>query len=171
MTKRVCLMVCALVGSLAISTAAAQESPLYFGFKAGRMETDVGGFDAASNFGFTFGYELLRDFNGSFALEGEYTRDLAKGDVAGAGNWKIETLAGYGAYRTADTVYLKAKSGLLRRDATVRGADAGFAGRDSEISFGAGVGVRLTQKTGLELEYTVIESAVSFLSLGYFTHF
>lgn len=165
------LTVCALAASLAIPTAAAQKSPLYVGLKAGGMEADVGGFDAASNFGFTLGYELLRNLNGSFALEGEYTRSLSKGGIAGAGNWKIETLAGYGAYRTGDAVYLKAKFGLLRRDAQVSGAGAGFAGRDNETSFGAGVGVRFTQKTGLELEYTVVESDVSFLGLGYFTHF
>ena len=87
------------------------------------------------------------------------------------GNWKIETLAGYGAYRTASDFYVKAKIGYLREDVTVSGIGSDISGKDSGLSYGAGVGYRFNSKSGLELEYTVIEDDISFIGLGYFTHF
>lgn len=160
-----------LGGWLAGAPAQAQENPVYFGLKAGQMDADQGGFDAASNIGVIFGYAMVRDVRGAFALEGEYTLNLSKGDIAGGGDWKVETLAVYGAYRTADTVYLKAKAGALRQDVRCRGSSRDICGKDSGLSLGAGVGWRLNRKIGLELEYTMIEEDIGFLSLGYFTHF
>lgn len=168
-----------LIGTLGVwlvaAPALAQENPVYFGIKAGQMNPDADGFDDASNIGFIFGYNLFQDANGTLALEAEYTRNLSEGDVAigGArGAWKIETLAGYGAYRTAGDVYVKAKAGILREDAKVSIGGGGISsGKDSGFSFGAGVGVRFNRKVGLEIEYTVINEDVGFLSLGYFTHF
>lgn len=164
-----------VVGVALCAVASAEESPLYFGLKAGQMDIDHGGFDTSSNFGLLFGYDLFRDVNGSFAVEAEYTHDISKGDVhvGGAnGDWKIETIAGYGAYRTAGPVYLKAKAGYLREDISVSGVSGtGVSGKNSKFSFGAGVGYYFNRKTGIELEYTVIDPDVNFLSLGYFTHF
>lgn len=157
------------------TAAAAQENPLYFGLKAGQMDLDASGFDNSSNFGLMLGYDLYRDANGALAVEAEYTHDISKGDVnvsGVGGNWKIETLAGYGAYRTAGPVYLKAKAGYLREDISVSGISGNtVSGKDSGFSFGAGVGYHFNSKTGIELEYTVIEEDVNFLSIGYFTHF
>lgn len=150
----------------------AQENPLYFGIKAGQMDPDADGFDEATNVGLIAGYDLSRDANGTLALEVEYTRSLSEGDVRFGGEWEIETLAGYGAYRTAGDVYVKAKAGVLSEDVKVsRTGGAIASGKDSGFSFGAGVGVRLNRKVGLEIEYTIIEEDIGFLSLGYFTHF
>lgn len=160
---------------LGFSTAAAQENPVHFGLKAGRMDADVPGFGKASILGLLFGFDLHRDDSGVFSFEGEYTRNLSDGDLAiGAipGDWKIETLAGYAAYRTAGNVYVKAKTGILHQDVKVSTAAAApFAGQDTGFSFGSGIGWRFNRKTGLELEYTVLEEDLTFLSLGYFTHF
>ncbi|MFL6624030.1 MAG: porin family protein [Sulfurifustis sp.] len=166
----------ALVAGVTIcAAAAAQESPLYFGLKAGQMDIDQSGFDTSSNFGLLLGYDLFRDVNGSLAIEAEYTRDISKGDVqigAANGDWKIETLAAYGAYRTAGPIYLKAKAGYLSEDISVSGVSGtGVSGNDSGFSFGAGVGYYFNRKTGIEFEYTVIEQDVNFFSIGYFTHF
>jgi opacity protein-like surface antigen len=172
MMTRLFLAIGALASALAMPVAYAQQNPIYFGVKLGQMDADVAGFDDATNFGLLFGYTLLRDEIGALAIEGEYTRALSEGDVAGGGEWEVETLAAYAAYRTADTVFLKAKAGLLREEIKVSGVFAApISGKDSGISFGAGVGYRINRKVGLELEYTVIEDDISFLSLGYFTHF
>lgn len=161
----------ALAAWLIATPALAQENPVFFGVKAGQMDVDQGGFGAASNIGFIFGYALLRDAAGAFALEAEYTRNLSAGDIAAAGDWRIETLAVYGAYRTADNVYLKAKAGALNQDVKCQRTSRGICGKASGVSFGAGVGWRLNRKVGFELEYTLIEEDIGFLSLGYFTHF
>lgn len=159
-----CLLVCA--------GAAAQENPMYFGIKAGQVDSSRDGYDPASNFGLLLGYDLHRDANGAFAIEGEYTHNISQGDVSVSGvngRWKIETLAAYGAYRTGGDVYLKAKAGWLSEDINVSGTGGGK--KDSDFSYGAGVGFHFNRKTGLELEYTVLENDFNFLSIGYFTHF
>ncbi len=163
----------ALFGCLSFTTAAsAEDNPVYFGIKAGVMKADVDGFDTSNNFGLLLGFDVYRDVAGAFSIEGEYTRKLSKGNVSGGGDWKIETLAAYGAYRTAGDLYLKAKVGYLREDVSVSGVgNTSVSGTDSGVSYGAGVGYRFNRKTGLELEYTIIEGDISFLSLGYFTHF
>lgn len=173
--KHAYVLLGALSAWLAVSTAAAQQNPVYFGLKAGRMDADAAGFGQASNIGLIFGFDLSQDDNGVFSFEGEYTRHISDGNVAVGGirgDWKIETLAGYGAYRTAGDVYVKAKAGMLHEDLKVSVAGGAISsGKETGFSFGSGVGWRFNRKTGLELEYTVIEEDVRFLSLGYFTHF
>lgn len=175
MKKHRYLRVVALIAGVGICTAAAsQENPLYLGIKIGQMDIDQSGFDTSINFGLLVGYDILRDANGAFSIEAEYTRDISEGDVdiGGVnGDWHIETLAAYGAYRTAGPVYLKARAGYLREDVSVSGINSGVAGKDSGLSYGAGVGYYLNRKSGIEFEYTAIEHDINFFSLGYFTHF
>lgn len=175
--RRSLLLAFAAIGLVALSPVRAQQAvnPMYFGFKAGTMDADVSGFDEASNWGVLLGFTLYDQAEaGSLALEGEYTRSFNDGDVRIAGlrgDWNVETLALYGAYRTGGNVFLKAKAGWASRDVSVRGPGGRIEGDDSDFSFGAGGGVRLSRKAGLELEYTVIEDDLNFLSLGFFTHF
>ncbi|BAU50205.1 OmpA domain-containing protein transmembrane region- containing protein [Sulfurifustis variabilis] len=162
---------------LAVSPAGAQQvvNPMYFGFKAGTMDLDASGFDNASNWAVLLGFTLYdRPETGSFALEGEYSRSFDDGDVrvAGArGEWDAETLALYGAYRTGGSVFLKAKAGWANWDVNVSGPGTRAEGDDSDFSYGAGAGLRLSPRTGFEAEYTVIESDLSFVSLGFFSRF
>lgn len=154
--------------------AAPPLNPIYFGIKAGTMDADADGFKDASNLGLFAGYTFTQDATGELSAEGEYTRTFDKGDVRAGpvrGDWDVESLAGYLAYRTAGSVYVKAKGGYLWRDISVDGLGRGIEGSDTGFSYGAGVGGRFSNKAGIEIEYTVIDDDISFLSLGYFTHF
>lgn len=162
--------------SVAASSAWAQNGrpadPLYIGVKAGTVEVDESGFDDASNAGVFVGYKLHEDQDGTFFAEGEYSRTFNDGDV-GAGEWDIETLAAYGGYRTAGPWFLKAKAGFAWRDVNIIGLAPGVGvdGSETSLSFGAGGGFRMNQDTGLELEYTYLDSDVSSLMFGIFTRF
>lgn len=158
------------VAASPLSSYAQSLSPWYLGLKAGWMDADASNFDEATNLGLYGGYTLHDDASGRFALEGEYTRSISDGDIPGGG-WDIETLALYGAYRTAGPWFLKIKAGYLDEDISVSAGGSSIAGSDSGLSFGAGGGVRLSNKAAFELEYTVIEEDVNFFSIGYLTHF
>lgn len=171
------LAVVALGAVLAVSPVAAQQvvNPMYFGFKAGTMDADARGFDDASNWAVVLGFTLYdRPEAGSFALEAEYSRSFDDGDVRVAGvrgDWDIDTLAAYGAYRTGGSVFLKAKAGVARWDLSASGPGARVDADDTDFSYGAGAGLRLSPRTGFEAEYTVIESDISFLTIGFFSRF
>lgn len=170
MKRSAVVLVLALFGLAAHGPVQAQQvgNPLYFGGKIGLMDPDRG--DEATNLGVLVGYTLMEDSNGSFAAEGEYTRTFDDGEIGGA-DWDIETLAAYLAYRTAGDVFLKAKAGYGWWDVSVDRVATRFEDDDWDFTFGAGVGFRLSRKSGLELEYTVIQEDIDFLSLGFFTHF
>lgn len=166
----------ALFGLLVCAPAQAQQpgNPVYFGARIGLMDPDVRGFDEATNLGLFVGYTLMQDTRGALAIEGEYTRTFDDGEVNRAGvtsDWEIETLAAYLAYRTAGDVYLKAKAGYGWWDLSVDRIVTGAENDDWDLTFGAGVGFRLSRKAGLEVEYAVIQEDINFLGLGFFTHF
>lgn len=169
--KLLCCTAALMSGLFAGMPSYAQSfSPWYLGLKFGWMDADASGFDDATNVGLYGGYTLHEDVNGNFAIEGEYTRTISDGDIPGGG-WDIDTLAVYGAYRTAGPWFLKLKAGYLDEDINVSAGGSSISGSDSGLSFGAGGGVRLGNKAAFELEYTVIEDDVNFFSIGYLTHF
>lgn len=148
--------------------------PLYFGLKAGAMDVDDTE-DAANNVGVMAGYKLHEDERGAFFAEGEYTRTFSEGEanaVLGSGDYDVETLSAYGGFRSAGQLFWKGKIGVSWWDFAVDGAAPG-AGEDDDVSlsFGAGAGWRLNDTTGIEAEYTFIDSDISFLSVGVFTTF
>lgn len=148
--------------------------PLYFGLKAGAMDVDDTE-DAASNVGAFVGYKFHEDERGAFFGEGEYTRTFSDGEasaVLGSGDYDVETLSAYGGFRSAGQIFWKAKVGLSWWDYSVEGASPG-AGEEDDISlsFGAGAGWRLNENTGIEAEYTILDSDVTFLSVGVFSRF
>lgn len=150
--------------------------PLYFGLKAGAMDVDDTE-DAANNVGVVAGYKLHEDERGAFFAEGEYTRTFSDGDVdvtaGGSGDYDVETLSAYAGFRSAGQIFWKAKAGVSWWDYAVDGAPTRGPSEDDDISlsFGAGAGWRLNEKTGLEAEYTFIDSDINFLSIGIFTTF
>jgi outer membrane immunogenic protein len=174
MTKRL-VFATALAGCLAAPAAMAQgTSPLHFGAKVGVLDPDIGGFDDALNLGVQVGYDLFSDSRGTLSVEGEFTTTLSDGDVAGGGEWDADTLAAYGAFRTAGDVYLKAKAGFLDQDIKRAGGSGGAVitnGDDSGFAFGVGGGWRTNRNAAFELEYTVMSDELTFLSLGYVTRF
>ena len=142
---------------------------LYFGVKGGMMMNDISGFGDAINIGGVVGAPVNHLPQGTISVEGELTTTLSKGDVnyfGYNGNWDITTLAGYGVFRTNGPMYLKAKAGYLFEDVGVSIGGIPASGSDSGLSFGVGGGMRLAGGQSVEIEYTIIESDVNFLSVG-----
>lgn len=162
----------ALLGVALLGLAApavAEESPLYGGLRIGTLDADFAGSGKATNVGIVFGYDIDRDRRGTLAIEAEATATLADGSVPGGGNWDADTIAASAAYRTAGSAYVKAKVGFLRQD--VHRSGGPLNADDSGIAIGAGGGVRLNSKAMLEIEYTLMSDDLSYVSLGYMTHF
>ena len=145
--------------------------PLYFGLKAGAMDVDDTE-DAASNVGVFAGYKFHEDERGAFFGEAEYTRTFSDGEARGpaAGDYDVETLSGYGGFRSAGQLFWKAKVGLSWWDVSVEGLSPAEED-DVSLSAGIGGGWRLNENTGIEAEYTILDSDISFLSVGVFSRF
>ncbi len=156
-----------------LPSAKAADSSWYVGLKAGQMMVDLDGLDDATNGGVLVGYSF-----GDFAIEAEYTTTLSEGDVTilgVPGEWDINTFAVYGVYRSSGNIYFKGKVGFLNEDVSINvnafGTPISAAGSDSSASLGVGVGWRIPDSNSLELEYTIVEEDIDFLSLGYNYHF
>jgi hypothetical protein len=164
-----CLLLIFLAGN---AQAQEQERTIYLGIKGGLMMPDISSLDNAFNFGLQFGGYVHQDPKiGSFAIEGEATITLSDGDVSlGAidGDWDVDVVAAYGVYRSPGEVYFKGKLGLAYEDVTVDYSGLGSASDDDfNISLGFGVGWNIPEQGSLELEYTIIEEDIDFLSLTY----
>lgn len=134
------------------------------------MKADIDALDNTTNAGVLIGVPFISDRNMSAALEGEFTTTVSKGDAhifGNRGEWDINTIALYGALRTAGPFYFKAKAGYLSEDVSISVPGIKASGTDSGFSYGIGAGWRLTGGSRLEVEYTLIESDVNFLSLGF----
>ncbi|WP_346837508.1 outer membrane beta-barrel protein [Microbulbifer sp. SAOS-129_SWC] len=146
----------ALVGS-----SAAYAEGGYWGGTIGMMDIDMRGVDNPINVGLRGGYVLPS----GWGFEGEYTTSLVSGsaDALNGGSSNdvdIQTIAGYGTYRSFGDIYFKGRAGILHEsvDAGWRSAD------DTGVSLGAGVGINYGPNTNFELEYTMIEQDVGFWS-------
>lgn len=175
MNKHLYVSVTALAMSFAASMAAAQQpsSPFYIVPKIAAMDADFSGFDKAFNVGAGVGYDLQSNATGTLSVEGEFLTTLSDGDIGGGGEWDADTIAVYGAYRTAGNGYLKAKAGFLDQDIKVEAgvARTPITGDESGFSFGIGAGWRMNGNAGLELEYTAGSDDLNIISLGYITRF
>lgn len=144
----------ALVGS-----SAAYAEGGYWGGTVGLMDIDLPHADNPINIGLRGGYTLPS----GWGFEGEYTNSLVSGDANVFSNdvdVDIQTLAGYGTYRTFGDIYFKGRLGLLYED-----VDFGpYSDDDTGISLGGGVGFNFGPNTNVELEYTMIEEDVGFWS-------
>lgn len=152
---------------LYINPVKAEDSTTYFGIKAGKMDPDLSlpfvKLSSVTNIGFIIG----RNFN-NFAFEGEITNTVSDNDnkYSFQPEWDIRTVAAYGAYRTQGSPFLKGKVGLLYEDISISNTWTTAGGSDSGLSAGIGVGFKIGEKTRVELEYTIIEADVNFVSLG-----
>lgn len=162
--------------------AVAQAAEPYFGVKAGLMMPDANGFDDALNIGGVIGVpvtELRRDASGiagTISVEGELTLTLVEGDVNinvppfgnFSGDWDVWTIGGFGVYRspTSNNLYFKGKLGLVRSDVDVSVAGASGSGSDTELALGVGLGIKLSGRSNLEFELTLLDD-IDFLSVGY----
>jgi hypothetical protein len=167
-----------------IYTGATQAAPpvthaagnlVYLGIKGGIMDNDAQGTDYAVNLGAYGGYHLLGEGahfpknlgGGTLSVEGEFTVTALKGDTRFYGDWNIMTLAGYAAYRfpLQNNFYLKGKAGVRWQDIDTDGA-VGWNGSDTGASVGLGAGWNLGNGS-IEAEVTLIESDITFVSVGY----
>lgn len=141
---------------------------LYLGIKFGPMIVDDNSFDEAVNGGLVLGYDLAETDLFAVALEAEFTDTLADGHIgeSGVAKWEIETQAIYGVVRVGGGAYLKLKVGYLNEDVTAKASGLSFDASDSGGSGGIGVGLRAGESVYLELEYTVIEEDVEFITGG-----
>lgn len=161
------LMACVLCLGIGFSgPALAAGGPFYLGLKVGSMMVDVSGFDDASAVGFVAGYKFFDNAGGSVAIEGEYN-DSSSADIKGfPAKWDIRTVAVYLAYRSAGDLYFKGKAGYLDEKVTASGFGTTISGSDSGLSVGVGGGWKMGKQAALELEFTIIEEDVNYLSLG-----
>ncbi len=154
---------------LAISPMLSHAGGYYGGLKVGAMMNDVSGFDNGTNIGLNLGY-AFDDYGNGPAIEGEYTTGASNGDLnilGVTGDWDVDTFALYGAYRFGGDLYGKVKLGYLNEHASASVPGASFSGTDNGASAGIGAGWQLSPQTAIEAEYTIIESDVNFLSLGF----
>jgi len=156
----------AVMAGLLFASSPAYAEDVYFGVKAGPMLASVSGFDNSTNVGFSIGFPIIQDH---FTIEGEVTTAISKGDARFFGDeWDVLTLAGYAVYRTGSSTYFKGKAGLLYEDLTVSLRGFGEASvNDTGLSVGIGIGHRLQSGSKIELELTIIEADITFISPGY----
>jgi hypothetical protein len=162
-----------LISVVVTSPVPAKTNPMYFSVKAGLMDADISGFDAAINLGAAAGYDLFTGPMGTWSIEGELTTTASDGDVTGGGEWDADTLALYGVFRTVGEKYLKARAGFFSQDIKRAGGSAGtLSGADDRgYAFGVAGGVNMTSTSSLELAYTAGTEDLSFLSLDYVFRF
>ncbi len=166
-----------------VASAHAEESPWYVGITGGMMllkeDMNVGGGavaspDPAINIGVMGGYLLGVTRIGSLAIEGEFTETALRGNYSlqGAdGTVAVQTWAMYGAYRSPGTFYLKARAGVLNEKLRIARAHVSRVNTsDVRAVVGLGGGFNFGANpagSSLEVEYTLIEENVSFLSATY----
>lgn len=174
MKQLILFMACALMLWLP-GTVQAQDRTFYFGLKGGWMFPDVSALDEAFNGGLLAGGFIYEDpATGSIAIEGEVTTSFSDGDVSFLGmrgEWDLDTIALYGVFRSPGQIYFKGKIGILYEDASVTISGTGASGDDTGLSAGIGAGWMVWDRGSLELEYTIIEEDVDFLSLSYNFYF
>lgn len=147
-------------------------NPIYVGLRAGMMDASGPGLgDDAGNVAVLGGYEFHQDERGTFFGEGEYSRSFSDGNVPGGGEFDVETLGAYAGFRSAGPWYWKAKAGFTFFDIGVTGTVTPAEEDETSLSFGIGGGGWLNNQTGVEVEYTFIDSDLDFISVGVITRF
>ena len=148
--------------SASVFAAAPAHADLLFGAKAGPMLVSFDNVDTTDdpyNVGLMAGYEFGVLFGG-LAIEAELTRSLTEGTVS-ATDLEVSTQGVYLSFTTAGPFYGKIKAGLMRAS-----LDAGALSEDENgetYGIGAGVSAGLFR---VELEYTVVDDGVHFVSIG-----
>lgn len=162
----------ASVLALALSSGAAMVQAdniggFYIGAKTGHMSIDVSEVSNDRGDGLFLGYEWNAGDNMGIAVEYEYTTTSTNARVAGLrGNADLDTHALYAAFRFGETLYLKARAGVLREEVDIKIAGMKFSENDTGFSGGFGLGYRFGRNAFVEVEYTIIEKDIDYLSIG-----
>ncbi len=157
--NRVAVWMLFTISLLPAGTASAGEGG-YVGLKFGPMLVDLEGVDDPMNAGFVFGSS-----KSGGAIEGEFTTSMVKGGI-GSADLTITTFAFYGVYRSeGEGGFIKLKGGFLNEDVKAESGSREVSESDDGASFGFGIGSR-SENSLFEIEYTIVEQDVNFLSLG-----
>ena len=151
----------AALSLLAISAASyAGPKGFYWGAKGGILDPDAAETDEGLNVGGYVGYTL--PWLSGLAVEGEATITAIKSE-ANSRKLEVQTIAAYGVWRSKGPIFFKGKLGVLRER-----VEAGTATETDEgVSFGLGVGFPGPGKHEFEIEYTILENDLNFLSVGF----
>jgi len=139
-----------------LASAAVLGGDVKIGAKTGPMLLGDSGIDSPTNAALVVGYEMGMAV-ADVAIEGEVSTTLAEGSDSAA----VDTGGVYLAARTAGPVYFKGRGGLVGWETDVNGTTRDGSG----ASFGVGMGFSLGV-TQIELDYTLIDNDISFLSIG-----
>ncbi len=171
-----------LASSIMLITTAASASGGYIGASAGLTDYDVRSLDDGSSIELTGGYK----FGNYFAIEASYI-DLGDADIdfgemddVASGSVNIDGLnvSAVGLIPLGDTVTLYGKAGFFQWDSEGHArADLGefgiqeqsFSDSGTDLSYGLGVSVNLSEKFSLGLEYqsfSIEEEDPTNISLG-----
>jgi hypothetical protein len=149
-----------LLAAFILPVGAARADEGYFGIKFGPMLVDVSELDNPINLGLYFGSS-----RSSVAFEAEITASAVKGGTDLV-DLSITTFGAYAVYRTRGVgPFFKVKAGFVNEDVTFKGFGRSESTSDSGSSLGVGIGSR-SEDSFFEIEITVIEEDVNFLSLG-----
>ena len=151
--------------------ALAGEGDVYGGVKAGIAFVDDSGsidIDDLTMIGFLVGVGITPEIS----FEGEFNVSVAGGDIDYlwvSGDLDVWTLAGYAVYRApiSEEAFLKGKLGLLLENWEFSISGWGSeSDTDLELSAGIGAGLYFSEKLFGEVEFTIIEEDISYLSVG-----
>lgn len=165
--NKTCLSGLVLAATLSTSAFADTTPGFYLGANAGTASIDTDGYDNTTMAGIKIGYEFENRFAIEFqTLSGE--SDYQSGSYSG--DTDFDTLALYGVWRSGGDLFFKSKLGFLKEEVKITaksGANTVSAeADDSGLSFGLGVGYRITDQIIVEAEYTLIEADIDAFTLG-----
>ncbi|MGD2140387.1 MAG: outer membrane beta-barrel protein [Burkholderiales bacterium] len=157
--KKLLFPMIAMVIALTSGAAHAQSTgQLMFGGKAGFAKPQGSDNDA----GFNIAGVLGKQIQNNVYWEAELSLGIIDGEVGNNSDWSINSIAGYGVYRTDGDVHLKAKVGVAYWDDDYDD--------DTSLTAGIGIGIR-TGRGVIDVEYTQINSRVDYITVGYLYNF
>jgi len=146
----------------------------YLGATLGAMDADRGGFDAATNAGVLAGLDLFTRDIFSVSAEGELTTTVADGDVSAgqaSGSWDIDTRALYLAFRLEQRFYLKVRFGAAWTDSSAKLEGRSVHDSDSSLSWGGALGWKATERWGIQLDGSMVDTDTTYWNAGLVYHF
>ncbi len=149
----------AVVGTAVSANAWSQSTgQLMFGGKAGFAKPH----GSSNDSGFNIAGMLGKQIQGNVYWEAEFSLGIIDGEVGRNSDWSINSIAGYGVYRTSGDIHLKAKLGLSYWDDDF----------DDDTNLTAGIGLGFRAGNGvIDVEYTQINPRTDYITVGYILNF
>lgn len=156
---RVLVLLIAIGASLISSGVHAQSSQgLMWGGKAGFAKPHGSNNDSGFNIAGVLGAQIQPNVY----WEAELSLGIIDGEVGKNKDWNINSIAGYGVYRTDGDVHLKAKLGVSYWDDDF----------DDDFNLTAGIGLGIRAGRGvIDVEYTQINPDTDYITVGYMLPF